>query len=490
MDGAFGYPPRELVVMMRSQGISLEATTAERAAAAPSFLHSVMVDEKLRFEPLFGMDGALAAAGRRGTSAMESMQEPEEEFFLVQAGGPEPLADERLDALAERLAQLPEIAAAYVKPPALPPVRPPSPDAFMGHSPVPNSYAAPGPTPPYVSMQGYLDPAPGGIDARYAWTRSGGTGKGVKIADVEGDWRLTHESLKSRSIAFVHGRPVAGWRDHGTAVIGEIAGDGTGVLGIAHDSIVKVVSFLDTFSGASNTARAIDEAATRLDPGDILLIELHRPGPRFGGQIRVGQEGYIAVEWWPDDFRAIRRAVNQGIIVVEAAGNGAESLDDTLYDRPMSSFGTGWSNPFRRGAYDSGAILVGAGAPSPGDHQEPDRSRLSFSNYGDSVDAQGWGDAVVTCGYGDLRDDPDEDVRYTRRFGGTSGASPIVVGAIACLQGIRRAAGQSPLTPTQVRHLLRSNGSPQQSAPGRPATQRIGPRPDLRNLISIMQSMA
>jgi hypothetical protein len=36
------------------------------------------------------------------------------------------------------------------------------------------------------------------------------------------------------------------------------------------------------------------------------------------------------------------------------------------------------------------------------------------------------------------------------------------------------------LTPAQVRNCLRSTGSPQQDAPGRPATQRIGNRPDIR----------
>ncbi|WP_255305542.1 hypothetical protein [Paenibacillus sp. Mc5Re-14] len=35
-----------------------------------------------------------------------------------------------------------------------------------------------------------------------------------------------------------------------------------------------------------------------------------------------------------------------------------------------------------------------------------------------------------------------------------------------------------------VRELLRTTGSPQQDAPGRPASQRIGNLPDLRALIS------
>ena len=45
-----------------------------------------------------------------------------------------------------------------------------------------------------------------------------------------------------------------------------------------------------------------------------------------------------------------------------------------------------------------------------------------------------------------------------------------------------KARGRPVLTPAQVRSFLRSTGSPQQDAPGRPATQRIGNRPDLRAL--------
>jgi len=217
-----------------------------------------------------------------------------------------------------------------------------------------------------------------------------------------------------------------------------------------------------------------------------LLIELHRPGPRFGFRDPFGQRGFIAVEWWDDDYEAIREAVDRGVIVVEAAGNGAEDLDDALYDTGLN-FPDDWSNPFRRGERDSGAILVGAGAPPPGtngaDHG-PDRSRLDFSNYGQALDTQGWGREVVTCGYGDHQGGSDEDRWYTKRFSGTSSASPIIVGVLACLQGIRRAHGNSPLSPQEVRDLLRTTGSPQQAAPGRPESQRIGNRPDLAALIA------
>jgi hypothetical protein len=221
-----------------------------------------------------------------------------------------------------------------------------------------------------------------------------------------------------------------------------------------------------------------------LGSGDIILIELHRAGPRATG---VGQQGFIAIEWWPDDFDAIRYATSRGVIVVEAAGNGAQNLDDPIYNKPASGFPANWSNPFNRANRDSGAIVVGAGAPPPGTHGRdhgPDRSRLDFSNYGLVVDAQGWGREVTTCGYGDLQGGSNEDFWYTDQFSGTSSASPIVVGALGCVQGVLRDRGMTPLSPAAARNLLRTTGSPQQEAPGRPASQRIGKRPNVRQMIN------
>ena len=160
-----------------------------------------------------------------------------------------------------------------------------------------------------------------------------------------------------------------------------------------------------------------------------------------------------------------------------AAGNGARNLDDPIYNTPQTGFPPGWTNPFNRANRDSGAIVVGAGAPPPGTHGRdhgPDRSRLGFSNYGALVDAQGWGREVTACGYGDLQGGTDENLWYTDQFSGTSSASPIVVGACACVQGARRAQGRTPFTPAQMRAALRRTGSPQQDAPGRPSSQRIG----------------
>jgi len=325
-------------------------------------------------------------------------------------------------------------------------------------------------TPSFFDMQGYLKPAPGGIDAIYAWTKPGGKGTGIKIIDIEGAWNFDHEDLQENQSGLAGGTMAnsLSWRNHGTAVIGEIGGDENdfGVTGIAPESDQRGYSI---FGMGNNTHVVIKGAADLLQKGDIILIELHRAGPDASG---AGQDGYIAIEWWPLDFDAIKYATSKGIIVVEAAGNGSRDLDAAVFQ-----------NRFDRSNRDSGAILVGAGAPPSGTYG-PDRSRLGFSNWGAIIDAQGWGREVVTTGYGYLQGGTDENKWYTKSFSGTSSASPIITGAIACLQGIRKNKGEPPLTFNEIRDDLRNTGSPQQDHPDRPKTQRIGNRPDLKEILT------
>ena len=401
-------------------------------------------------------------------------------------------ADERLDDLAAELIQRDLVAGAYVKPRIFPPIGPISRRRTPHPAKAVKLAAAPGGpaigTPDFVANQGYLDASPAGVDARWAWTQPGGRGEGVAIVDIEGGWCFTHEDLAHGVDGLVGGTAIddIGWRNHGTSVISEIVGDDNamGVTGIAPGARLAAISHTPQGSSA-----AILAAAKRLRPGDVMLLEMHRPGPRFAFQERpADQRGYIAVEWWPDDYDAVAFAVRKGVIVVSAAGNGAENLDDPLYSvRPNSAgqfFPPNWINPFDRTRRDSGSIVVGAGAPATGSFGN-DRGRLDFSNFGALVDAQGWGRDVVACGYGDLQNGQEERL-YTSVFSGTSSASPIVVGAVACVQGIRRAAGRPPLTPAQVRDLLRATGAPQQNGIFGPTAQRIGNRPDIRAMVGAM----
>jgi subtilase family protein len=485
---------RELVCLSKLPIAGSPPTAGRAAAPLPRHLdslQSLLSNYQARMTPCFGYGyasppRAMSRAAARTTVPPIVAHLPN--FYTVQ------VADELKDQLAAKLRQEEAIEAAFVRPSPEPPVRldtAPVPSA-PPDAPLPPRVAAPAPSPNHVAAQLYLERAPGGIDARFAWTRPGGRGAGVNIIDVEGDWNFSHEDLAVNLGGLIGGTPAGNllWRNHGTAVIGEIGADQNvfGCTGIAAEARVRTVS---VFGPSGGSAGAIRRAADALSPGDIMLIELHFPGPQFNFTDRNDQRGYIAAEWWPDNLAAIVYATAvRGVIVVEAAGNGAENLDDPIYDTRPADFPAVWRNPFRTGNPQSGAIVVGAGAPPPGTHGTTiwgaDRSRLDFSNFGARVDVQAWGREVTTTGYGDLGG-TTEDQWYTNRFSGTSSASPIVVGALACLQGALRAAGRPLLTPSTARTLLRSIGSPQQDQPGRPATQRIGRRPDLR---ASMQSLS
>jgi hypothetical protein len=322
------------------------------------------------------------------------------------------------------------------------------------------------------------------VDARFAWAVPGGSGAGVRIIDIEVAWNFAHEDLLVNQGGVVAGIPSADADsvNHGTAAVGVFSGDGTGIKGICRDANVSGIAP----TGSLSTAAAIHSAADRLSAGDIILIELQRAGPRFGPP--PAGLGYLPLEWWPDDFDAILYATAKGVIVVEAAGNGYENLDDVFYDTPAAGFPATWSNPLRR-ARDCGAILVGAGAPplfTHGNTWGPDRSRQDFSNYGSAVDVQGWGREVTTTGYGDLQGGANANAWYTDGFAGTSSASAMLAGVMGCVQGVARTVG-TPLTPSQARALLRATGSPQQdNLPQSPVTKRIGNRPDLRQLLGAL----
>ncbi|MFI6684570.1 S8 family peptidase [Streptomyces sp. NPDC050485] len=472
----------ELIVVARAEARLRVGAEGVRSAsgADTTALSMFLADEQLTLQPLFGREERLAQVPQvpQGTSR-DAL--PDLSLYYRVRGG-----SERAEELTARLAALPGIETAYVKPGAVPASLTGRDEETAGRL----KEGAPA-TPDFTGRQGYLNPAPEGIDAYWAWLRPGGCGEGVTVIDVEGAWQLGHEDLAGKLAGIVVGTPVqdVAWRNHGTAVLGVLGGDRDekGITGITPEAVTAAASFQGI-----GTAAAIHAAAERLSPGDIVLVELHRPGPRFDFQDRDDQAGYIPVEWWPDDFAAIRWASAKGVLVVAAGGNGGESLDDALYERRPDAFPQGWRNPFNPSNQSSGAVLVGAGAPPPGTHGRdhgPDRSRLAFSNYGARVDAQGWGRETTTTGgfwdrAGDLQGGAEEIAWYTDAFSGTSSASPIVAGALASLQGMLKATGQPPMSPERARTILRSTGSPQQDAPGRPASQRIGNRPDIKAAVA------
>ena len=374
-------------------------------------------------------------------------------------------------AIANQLNQLASVEVAYL-------------------APIPQDADIPPPTPDWQASQGYLKPAPQGIDAEYAWTKPGGKGLGVWVIDVEQSWQLDHEDLPAR---YAHlndpGGAQQGNGQHGVAVMGEIVAkaDGHGVTGIAHQGRFNIAPvnrrrssgawFWERTWTERNVAEAITVAASKLRRGDVILIEQHYPSGKPSGTCpaacgNCSQWGYVAMEYFLPEYIAMRLATARGIHVVEAAGNGGMDLDHARYEQRFS-----------RDYRDSEAILVGASDAA----LRPE----CWSNHGSRVDVHGWGRNIMTLGYGDQKvtgaPAADKKQWYTRTFGGTSGASPIVTGAVMAIVGAQKAAGQVLLSPRQMRTLLAATGTAQQAyqpPSGMPAqTRNIGPLPDLKRAL-------
>ena len=317
---------------------------------------------------------------------------------------------------------------------------------------------------PYNIHQDYLDAAPVGIDARWAWTQQHGEGAGIGLTDLEQGWFPKHEDFLGKSPQLIYGdnRDGVGTYkgNHGTAVLGQLIADDNqiGVVGIAPSAHpIKMVSHYDAKTRtALHVADALVASISEMNSGDILLLEVQR--------------SYLPTEVDDADFDAIRLAVAHGMVVVEAAGNGGKDLDKYTNSRQENTLNRGNAD-FR----DSGAIMVGASRSAI------PHNRIWFSNFGTRIDCYGWGENIVTCGYGDLDPGVGDESTYTDSFGGTSGASPMVAGAAIIVQGMYEANTGTRISPLQMRALLANPmmGTRQ----GRGARGAIGVMPNLRAII-------
>ncbi|MGW5955293.1 S8 family peptidase [Bacillus mycoides] len=316
---------------------------------------------------------------------------------------------------------------------------------------------------PRLTRQGYLEPAPLGINAPYAWSIKGGDGKGTTFVDMEYGWLFSHEDLVNQKIELMSGQNKSEHHDHGTSVLGIVSAEDNNIggIGIAPKAKVKVVSQIRD-NGMYNTADAILSAVNNMQAGDILLLEAQATYEGYG------DNNYLPVEVKPDIFDAIRLGTNKGIIIIEAGSNGGNDLDQ-FRDRNDKQVLNRNSPDFK----DSGAIMVGAASA------RVPHKRSYFSNYGSRVDVYGWGNAVDTT---DAKPREFKTNLYTSSFSGTSSASPIIAGAAASIQGITKTNLGKVYTPSQLRDILSDPSTGTKS--NDPASDKIGVLPDLKAIVS------
>jgi Subtilase family len=317
--------------------------------------------------------------------------------------------------------------------------------------------------------QEYLNPAPLGIDAKYAWSFPGGDGTGnVSFIDIEKGWILNHEAIHISTLpqTGINRTPYA---DHGAGVLGIIMmrPNDEGAIGIVPGVKGYVISQYRS-DGSLNTSDAILAAIDNLHFGDILLLEAQVLDSTESGKM-------LPVEIQDAIYSVIRLASALGIIVIEAGGNGNLNGNEGNDFDQFRINGEKILDPNSPDFRDSGAIIVAASS-----HKMP-YNRICFSNYGDRMNCFAWGESVMTAGdhrgYSGLATNT-----YTGNFGGTSSASAIIAGTAIAVQSIKEANHHSRFSPVQMRKILSDHSNSTPSANGS-IVDKIGVMPDLKRII-------
>lgn len=345
--------------------------------------------------------------------------------------------------LRERLAACPQIEHVYHPP-------------VVGQSACNGGGDPAPPTPALMAQQLHLGPAPVAMAARWANGILGGRGQGVRVVMIENDWVIDHEDV-SQLVASHFLTPLSASTSpsamHGLGGAGELAADRNcfGVTGLVDEIDLRFSSYL-TGGGVPN---AVATAVAGSQPGDVLMMVI---------QFLLGQLGpddFVPIEYLAAEFDAVQTATGLGRIVVCSAGNGFQDLDDPRHLRR-----------FDRGFRDSGAIMVAAS-----DGANP--WRALYSNHGSRIDANGWGENVLTTGYGTtFFGNNDYRQSYTDRYGGTSAATPMVTAAVVALQGAGRRQLGRAFTFQELRGLLTQHGSA--------SPDTIGRRPNLQAMFTAL----
>ncbi|SDY90284.1 MULTISPECIES: S8 family peptidase [Rhodonellum] len=316
--------------------------------------------------------------------------------------------------------------------------------------------------------------APASINAPKAWD-AGVTGKGVRVAVIDGGFHSTHIDLApnldiANSISTVPGfnfNQDIGTFWHGTHVAGIVAASGFGVVGIAPKATIIGVKSLHNGSGAFEwILDGILYAATPLSQGgggaQIINMSLgatidyrnNWQDPAFRVFFRELQKTYD---------RATRYATQNGVTVIASAGNGATNYDDAkeLFKLPaqnqhvlsISSTGpTGWvfgNTNFSQPAYytDFGKSLVDFAAPGG-----TVGLAIVEGNYSPCTLIGTYRTATNTCAVFDqvfstVRGTTNGNYNWAQ---GTSMASPALAGVVALMMEVNG----GNMTPAQVRAKL------------------------------------
>ncbi len=351
-------------------------------------------------------DGDIRAAFAFGgaTELVDDLQPRRDRFVAVRV----PL-DRSSDEVAHQLRTRPGVVAAARRPMFIPASALPA-DPYIG--PDDQKHENP-PTQWYLYR----------CDALSAWEQT--LGGGVVVADVDWGFYLEHEDLAGRYAADGLHNVLDGSDDvsmgnltHGTGAAGMIgaSANGAGIAGFAPECTLWLVQAgIVGNDGPEPPSGLVNPWATGIDwvvsrPSEmrkVINVEI-QSGMLYSVETSVVVQG------------AVRRAVAADVFVCIPAGNGNVSADIGEDGQAIP---------------DTGSIVVAATG-----YDDLVNARALFSNYGYrvSVAAPGEPDLDVTCGSASKTD-------YTRRYGGTSGASAKAAGAIALTVSVNDALTNADL---------------------------------------------
>ena len=202
---------------------------------------------------------------------------------------------------------------------------------------------------------------------------------------------------------------------HGTAVAGVIAAqadNSIGISGVSPDVRLMIVKAFDGMTSTTASVVAAMDYALAMG-ADIINASYGAPGTPINNNTNFDL----------DEYNAIKRALQKGVLFVTSAGNG----DDN--HKGFSNDGTGTLSPYVPASYSLQNIIAVAAS-------DDNDNLAAFSNYGStSVDLAAPGVGIVSTSV-----DKNNPYAVPNDFysisDGTSDAAPFVTGALALMLSV------------------------------------------------------
>lgn len=312
--------------------------------------------------------------------------------------------------------------------------------------------------------QSYIQSNPG-LNMQYAWNL-GLNGQGIKLRDVEYGFNKNHEELASINTTIAPGMTISSsasndFTEHGTSVFGILfSHKGTyGISGLSYGS-QELILYPEWQQVGYNRINAVTLSIANSTAGDLIVYEMQTNG------VGPGTTNFVCAEYDQVVWDLTKAATDSGIVIVAAAGNGNQNLDNFAYSSYMN-----------RG--NSGAIIVGGGTATTS------HNRIFYSTFGSRVDVQAWAEDVRTIGrigsFTLINNDFNQS--YTN-FSGTSSATALVSACASVLQSYHHSLAGNYLSSSQLRTILKETGIAQ----GTSVIGNVGPIPNMQTAIQRVYS--